>query len=266
MLTAYHNATDVATSASGALVLQKYNFSGNMRRVQARFTSNLTHDAYGFGSAERFNILYGWTRAAFDSATHPDHASGQQSAELYRLRNGAGPDRSLLGQCLHLPGRASTSNRRSPTPDRFNPNRIKLVVSSDGGNNFTGQAIANIDSTAAGQRQRPDDRTRHLPALTVSQGRLPKARAARAATRASPGARSPSPGTISAMASSWPTLSRRAGIMPTPEAQTERSPGGPRRLHQYRSAFPTVQLATLTNLTVTVAAVHPNDANPGPRP
>ena len=36
MLAAYHNATDVASSGSGALVLQKYNFTGNIPSQRSR--------------------------------------------------------------------------------------------------------------------------------------------------------------------------------------------------------------------------------------
>ena len=52
----------------------------------------------------------------------------------------------------------------------FNPNRIKLIVSSDGGNNFTSEAIANINAnipTGIGPTSERDTE----PALTVSQGR-----------------------------------------------------------------------------------------------
>ena len=50
-------------------------------------------------------------------------------------------------------------NTAIPIPD-FNPNRIKVEVSSDGGNNFSPITIADVNSYAARRRQRPDESAR----------------------------------------------------------------------------------------------------------
>ena len=56
----------------------------------------------------------------------------------------------------------------------FNPNRIKVEVSSDGGNNFSPVTIADVgDATAGRGRQRRTTQRDAAPAITVSQGRLP---------------------------------------------------------------------------------------------
>ena len=79
-----------------------------------------------------------------------------------------------------MPSRAiSTSRGRAWTSTRpfrianFNPNRIKVEVSSDGGNNFSPLTIADLNDatfTDDGNFMSENDTT---PAITVSQGRLP---------------------------------------------------------------------------------------------
>ena len=56
----------------------------------------------------------------------------------------------------------------------YNPNRIKLIVSSDGGNNFTSETIASVNAiTQPGNDNGPTSESDTTPALTISQGRLP---------------------------------------------------------------------------------------------
>ena len=74
-MTAYHNAADLATSSSGALVLQKYDFSGSLP-IQQDFAGNLTPRGlnFGFGSGDT-NIIYGWNASSFRH-DRPAHDAG----------------------------------------------------------------------------------------------------------------------------------------------------------------------------------------------
>ena len=70
----------------------------------------------------------------------------------------------------------------------FNPNRIKVEVSSDGGNNFSPLTIADINSqTARPRRQRPDDRARRARRRSRSARGGSRARAARRGDAGIPG-------------------------------------------------------------------------------
>ena len=53
----------------------------------------------------------------------------------------------------------------------FNPNRIKVIVSSDGGNNFTSPEIANVSTAQPGNGNGPTTERDSNPSLTISQGR-----------------------------------------------------------------------------------------------
>ena len=55
----------------------------------------------------------------------------------------------------------------------FNPNRIKLEVSSDGGNNFSPLTIASINDSTTLDDDNVTTEKNADPAITVSQGRLP---------------------------------------------------------------------------------------------
>ena len=125
----------------------------------------------GFGGVSNLKVIYQWDSATTnDTAIDPTMTVDDNLATAPDRRDLA--DGCLLGQRLRLVderGRQHGDSRSRP----FNPNRIKVEVSSDGGNNFSPLTIADVNDatfTDDGNFMTEHDTT---PAITVSQGRLP---------------------------------------------------------------------------------------------
>jgi len=264
LLSTYSNGPDFSSSSSGALVLQKYDFTGNAP-VQLGFPTDQTAPAYNefFGALGAINILYGWSSSSSDDTiTHPtmqvdsnlpsftDPTTGQvqtdpYSGDIYVSWSGIDVKPSLF-----LP------------VSLFNPNRIKLIVSSDGGNNFTSETIASVNSLNPDNDNGPTTERNTTPALTVSQGRLP--------SESGEGGDAGIPG--GQVAVSWEdfadvqlmanTVSAGRGYVFGGDAGN--IPFGTTTEFGNSVQFPAnFDFSTLTNLSVTVAIVDSSDANLG---
>ena len=145
----------------------------------------------------------------------------------------------------------------------FNPNRIKLIVSSDGGNNFTSEAIADVNSSQPDNGNGPTTERDSAPALTVSQGR-PASESGLNGDAGVPGGQ---------VAVTWDNFGDGAAHgqhgLGGPglclwQAPPGRSPSGRSRISTMTVQFPAgFDFSTLSNLTVTIAAVNAADANLG---
>ena len=257
MLAAYHNATDVATSSSGALVLQKYDFSGNTPS-QVRFTGNLQGAPYGFGSANDFKIVYQWSSGSFDSAVHPTMQVDSNLPSFTDPVTGDTQTDPFSGDVYISWAGIDIKPSLVTNLTLYNPNRIKLVVSSDGGNNFTGQAITSINSQQPDNDNGPTTERNTLPALTVSQGRLPN-ESGQGGDAGIPGGQ---------VAVTWDNFGDGHLMANTVSAGRNYSFGGAVDTIPWGAttdfpntvSIPDDEIAELTNLTVTVNIVHSNDS------
>ena len=261
LLTAYHNTPDVAASGSGALVLQKYSFSGNAP-VQQGFPGNLTPRSLGFGfGSGAVNILYGWNSTAFDSVTHPtmqvdsnqsvftDSTTGQVQTDPY--------SGNVYVAWSGIDVKPSLADAGS-----FNPNRIKLIVSSDGGNNFTSEAIADVSTTQPDNGNGPTTERDVIPALTISQGR-PEGESGKNGDVGTPG------GQVTVV---WDNFGDGQVMANTVSGGNDYAypgaigtiPFGTTTLYNSLVQFPAnFNFNTLSNLTLTVSLVDASDANLG---
>jgi subtilisin-like proprotein convertase family protein len=176
ILTEYGNAASAATATSGAVVLQKYSFTGDAPAAQT-FTSNQqTPNPYGGGFGlggggdADLKVIYQWdSSGANDTAID---ATMSVDDNLSTIPTGVTSQADAYAGDIYVSWMSVDRNTAVPLAN-FNPNRIKLEVSSDGGNNFSPLTVADInDSTFTddGNVMSEHDTT---PAVTVSQGRLP---------------------------------------------------------------------------------------------
>ena len=143
-------------NTSGAIVLEKYDFTtGTPTPVP---TSN-SRAPYSFVPSN-YNVLYQWVGTS-DAAVYPtmlvdnnvasftDPTTGNVQSDPYANVN-TNPNPGTFSDVYVA--WASIDIKPSLVTDlpNYNPNRIKLVVSSDGGNNFTGKAIASVSNGGNG--------------------------------------------------------------------------------------------------------------------
>ena len=152
VLESQHNAGNT----SGAIILEKFNFSGAAPTTVTLSNSRPPYTPFGFGVPSNYNVLYQWVTTS-DAAVYPtllvdnnvasftDPTTNNVQSDPYGKIN-TNPNPGLYSDVYVA--WASIDQKPSADTDtaHFNPNRIKLVASSDGGNNFTGKAIANNDS------------------------------------------------------------------------------------------------------------------------
>ncbi len=149
ILTSQHNAA----GSSGALLLTKFRFQATDAQPSSVFTNK---------------VLYEWVPAT-DGALQPMLAVDNNVSTF--------TDVNFQGQTLTqndpFAGNiyvAWTSNDVRPantnSPNPFNPNRIKIIASSDGGTSFTGQTIVSDGGNSGDARH-------GTPQLAISQGRAP---------------------------------------------------------------------------------------------
>jgi subtilisin-like proprotein convertase family protein len=170
ILTEYHNSPTAAASSSGAVVLQKYTFDNSTPSVEDFTTNEQTPSPYSFAPSN-LKVIYQWLSSGTnDQAVDPTMTVDDN---LATVPNGVISEADPYSGNVYVSWASIDVNTAIPILD-FNPNRIKLEVSSDGGNNFSPLTIQDINS------QRPDldgngPTTEHdaTPAITVAQGRTP---------------------------------------------------------------------------------------------
>jgi subtilisin-like proprotein convertase family protein len=154
VLTSQHSvAAANGVTNSGALVLTKFNFSGNApSRTDTNIIHRWTNDAVitptlAVDDTVGYNPATGLTQTFTDPLTEQEQAS-PYSGNVYVAwaSNDVKPDQ--------LPA------------DQFNPNRIMMIASSDGGQTFSGKTAIN-DGAANGSR---GFQRNAMPRLAISQG------------------------------------------------------------------------------------------------
>jgi subtilisin-like proprotein convertase family protein len=142
-------------NSTGAVVLQKYNFSG-----QTIGAPQLTPQGQGL----TFNVLYHWVG---DQAVTPTMVVDTNLPTFTDPQTGVQQVDPFSGTIYVA---WSTVNRPfMNAPNTFNPRTIKLIASSDGGMTFTAQAYVNDGVNSGADRNT-------TPRLVISQGtadRLP---------------------------------------------------------------------------------------------
>jgi subtilisin-like proprotein convertase family protein len=156
--------------ASGAVILQKFNFSGN---APTRATLAATLDSNGSKAPAQVDtkVLYQWVtnNSAINPVivvdanlrTYTDPTTGQvQLDPTIDATSGLGP--------IYVAWSTIDTGPATTTPDPFfNPNTIKVLVSSDGGNSFSSQVYAN-QGLGGNKNEGPERDT--VPQIALSQG------------------------------------------------------------------------------------------------
>jgi subtilisin-like proprotein convertase family protein len=145
--------------SSGALVLEKYSFTGDAP-VAVRYQQPS-------GGSNSYEIIYQWlppgdlafdpTMAVDDNIpTFTDPTTGQVQTDI-------------SSGDIYIAWATGTVAPASPSPVSpfFNPNTIVMVTSTDGGQDFSAQETINTSGYG------PTTERDALPAITISQGRLP---------------------------------------------------------------------------------------------
>ena len=150
---------------SGVIVLEKYNFLGASPTTVSLSNSRPSYSPY-FGLPTNYNVLYQWVSTS-DAAVYPTMLVDNNVARAYRSDHKQRPERPVrkdqyesqpwaLQRYLRRVGPASNIKPSLVTDlAHYNPNRIKAVVSSDGGNNFTGKAIADAGNFGVQPNSQP---------------------------------------------------------------------------------------------------------------
>ena len=155
------------------MVLQKYSFTGSTPTAQSFTTNQQTPNPYGFGGgfggSGDLKIIYQWLASGTnDQAINPTMTVDDN---LATIPNGVASQADPFAGDVYVAWTSVDINTSIPiTP--FNPNRTKLVVSSDGGNNFSPLTVTDVNNssfTDDGNFTTEHDTT---PAVTVSQGRM----------------------------------------------------------------------------------------------
>ena len=177
ILSEYENAATAAASSSGALVLQKYGFSGSSPNQEQFPNNQQTPNPYSgfgfFGGSNNLKVIYQWLASGTnDQAVDPTLTVDDN---LSTIPAGVTSQADPFSGNVYVSWASIDVNTSIPIQE-FNPNRTKLVVSSDGGNNFSPVTIADANDTTVsgnGNGNGPTPEHDATPAIAVSQGRLP---------------------------------------------------------------------------------------------
>ena len=161
-----------AGGSSGALVLQKYSFTGDAP-VAARFRQPS-------GGSSTYNIIYQWLPPD-DLAYQPTLAVDDNLAAFTDPTTGEVQTDSSSGNVYVAWASGSVAPDSIITAGvpfgigYFNGNVIKMVTSTDGGQYFTAPIVINQDATGLSELALYGATTERdaEPAISVSQGRLP---------------------------------------------------------------------------------------------
>ena len=134
ILDEYQDATTAAAAASGAVVLQKYDFSTTTPAV-VNFTNNEQDPSPYPGAPNNLKIIYQWyTSSNNDRAIDPTMTVDDNQATLPpSVASPIDPTSGNVYVSWTTIDIISGSDKGDPT---YNPNKILTTVSSDGGNNF----------------------------------------------------------------------------------------------------------------------------------
>jgi len=157
----YHNLG----GTSGAIVLQKFNFSGNAP-VADTFSTPQT------GSNAPYRILYQWLPPG-DFAIDPTVQVDNNFPSFVDPTTGDLQTDPDSGNVYVSWGGIVLPQAGNPLGAGFNPNPIFVTVSSDGGKSFSPVGITNITPALASYPYGPTAERDALPQIVVSQGRLP---------------------------------------------------------------------------------------------
>ena len=136
VLESQHNAG----STSGVIALEKYSFTAAVPSPVSITNSRPTYSFFGVPS--NYNIVYQWV-AASDAAVYPTMQVDQNVANFQDPTTGNVQSDPYSGDVYIAWAGIDIKPSLLTDLTFYNPNRIKLIASSDGGNNFTGQAIVN---------------------------------------------------------------------------------------------------------------------------
>jgi subtilisin-like proprotein convertase family protein len=154
--------------ASGAVALQKYNFNGSFPTAVALNTNQQTPEPYFFASSD-LKVIYEWDSGSDDEAFDPTMTVDDNQATS---PTGVSTQTDAFSGDVYVAWAGIDVNRAIPIP-AFNPNRIKVEVSSDGGNNFSPLTIADLgDGLPLENGNGPTTEHDASPSITVAQGRL----------------------------------------------------------------------------------------------
>ena len=148
-----------AGGSSGALVLEKYAFAADAP-VAVRYQQP-------GGGSNSFNIIYQWLPPG-DQAFQPTMAVDSNIASFTDPTTGQVQTDIAAGN-VYVAWATAAVAPASPAPPSpfFNPNTILMVTSTNGGQDFSAPELINTS------RYGPTTERDALPAITISQGRLP---------------------------------------------------------------------------------------------
>jgi hypothetical protein len=150
MLDEYQDAPTAAGSATGAVVLQKFDFSTTTPTITPFFNNEQDPSPYP-GAPNNLKIIYQWyTSANNDQAIDPTMTVDDNQATLPPSVNSPiDPTSGNVYVSWTSLDIVAASDKTDPT---YNPDRIFTTVSSDGGNNF-----GPVTLTDANVYKEPDD-------------------------------------------------------------------------------------------------------------
>ena len=147
-----------AGGSSGALVLQKFAFTGDAP-VAVRYQQP-------FGGSAAYNIIYQWLPPG-DFAFEPTMAVDSNIPSFTDPTTGKVQTDISAGNVYVAWATGTVAPATNVLGPLFNPNSIVMVTSTDGGVNFS--APVGLNTSKFGPTTERDA----VPAITISQGRLP---------------------------------------------------------------------------------------------
>ena len=154
----FYILSEYTGGSSGALSLQKYKFTSSIPTT-VDFATNFNPTSFAPSNAK---VIYQWASSGTDDQAYDPTMAVDDN--LATIPSGVASPADPFSGNVYVSWASIDRNTAIPIAP-FNPNRITVEVSSDGGNNFGPDTIA-----GAGNFATEKDGT---PALTVSQGRLP---------------------------------------------------------------------------------------------
>ena len=157
--------TETSSGTGGVLDLQKWDFSdatSTASPVQATFTSPAydTLSPSFFGAGDTVNAIYRWQGSGQnDGAINPTLAVDNNVPAF--PSTGEATQTDLYAGNVYVAWETNDAAQKNQTTANYNPNVIKLMSSSDGGQNFTYQAYLNNHGLG---------NTYDHPQIAISQG------------------------------------------------------------------------------------------------
>ena len=152
---------------SGAVTLQKFTFTGTVPAQDAFTNNHQTPNPYG-GSSADLKVIYQWVSSAnSDQALDPTMSV---DGNLATIPAGVASPADANSGNIYVSWATVDLNSANPIVP-FNPNRIVVEVSSDGGNNFSPMSIATTATAGTDNGNSLPTERDATPALVVSQGR-----------------------------------------------------------------------------------------------